>query len=54
MVVYLMLGTVAALAFLCVSHVIPDLAKGAHEEQNSSGHRPIRKYTFHPPSEEAK
>jgi len=45
--VYLMIGITALLAFLCVSHAIPELAKGNLEDVSSSSRRgPMRKYTF--------
>ena len=46
MVVYLMLAIAAVLGFLCVAHVIPELAKGNLADVSSSQHGPMRKYTF--------
>jgi hypothetical protein len=45
-VVYLMLAIAAVLAFLCVAHLIPELAKGNLAEVSSSEGGPIRRYTF--------
>jgi hypothetical protein len=44
--VYLMIGITAVLAFLCVSHAIPELAKGNLKDLSSSRRGPMRKYTF--------
>ncbi|MGD1212535.1 MAG: hypothetical protein ABR973_14395 [Candidatus Acidiferrales bacterium] len=46
MMVYLMIGITAVLAFLCVSHAIPELAKGNLKDLSSSRRGPMRKYTF--------
>jgi len=46
MVVYLMLCTAAVLTFLCLSPVIPELAKGIPANMSSSPRGPMRKYTF--------
>jgi hypothetical protein len=45
-VVYLLLAIGAVLAFLCVAHVVPELAKGNLAQASSSQHGPMRKYTF--------
>lgn len=46
MVVYLMLGIAAVLAFLCLSHAIPEIAKRNLADVSSSPRGPMRKYTF--------
>ncbi len=46
MVVYLMLAIAAVLGFLCMTRVIPELAKGNLADASSAQHGPMRKYTF--------
>ncbi len=46
MIVLLMIGVLACLAFLCVSPIISQFASGKSSRATPSKSRPIRKHTF--------
>jgi hypothetical protein len=45
-VVYLMLVIAAVLAFLCISHVIPEMVHGNLARVSPSEQHPLRRYRF--------